>query len=190
MSEAAGAHAGTAILRQAGPWAAHSLFTNELVDQTVRAYLLFTSASCFADILSTRGRDQTLLLQVPLAQAAAFILPGLAHMRSCGLSLHCDPSHHVACQAFLTQDMSSGTARPAQDTCMAVAWQCEMCFGDKNDLHMVGTSGIGMPETLLLQGLGQKQGLGQLFRRMSKLAWGAPHDCGCLSACQFWATWA
>ena len=39
-----------------------------------------------------------------------------------------------------------------------------------------------MPETLLLQGLGQKQGLGQLFRRMSKLAWGTPHGCGRLSA--------
>ena len=52
----------------------------------MRAYLLFTSASCFADILSTRGRDQT----------------------------------------------------------------------------------------LLLQGLGQQQGLGQLFRRMAKLAWGEP----------------
>ena len=76
--------AGVAILRQSGPWAAQGLFTNELVDQSVRAYLLFTSANCFADILSTRGRDQT----------------------------------------------------------------------------------------LMLQGLGQTQGLGQLFRRMSKLAWG------------------
>ena len=35
----------------------------ELVDQTARAVLLFSSASCFADILGTRGRDVTLMLQ-------------------------------------------------------------------------------------------------------------------------------
>ena len=33
------------------------------MDQSARAFLLFASANCFADILGTRGRDITLLLQ-------------------------------------------------------------------------------------------------------------------------------
>lgn len=35
---------------------------NDLVDQSVRAWLLFTSAGCFSAILSTRGRDISLML--------------------------------------------------------------------------------------------------------------------------------
>lgn len=35
----------------------------ELVDQSIRAWLLFSSANCFADILGTRGQDVTLMLQ-------------------------------------------------------------------------------------------------------------------------------
>ena len=35
---------------------------NDLVDQSVRAWLLFAAAGCFSAILSTRGKDISLML--------------------------------------------------------------------------------------------------------------------------------
>ena len=35
---------------------------NDLVDQSVRSWLLFTSAGCFSAIVTTRGRDISLML--------------------------------------------------------------------------------------------------------------------------------
>ena len=57
-----GLHAGFAVLRQSGPWSARTYFMNDLVDQSIRAWLLFTSAGCFSAIMTTRGRDISLLL--------------------------------------------------------------------------------------------------------------------------------
>ena len=50
------------MLRQSGPWSARTYFMNDLVDQSIRAWLLFASAGCFSAILSTRGRDISLML--------------------------------------------------------------------------------------------------------------------------------
>lgn len=43
-------------------WSARSLFMNDLVDQSLRAVLLFSSAGCFRRVAETKGKDITHLL--------------------------------------------------------------------------------------------------------------------------------
>ena len=64
------------MLLKSGPWAAHSYFMNDLVDQSVRAALLFASAGCFQRVAESSGHDITHLLE------------GLGRERGLGLLFH------------------------------------------------------------------------------------------------------
>jgi hypothetical protein len=57
-------HTGVAEMKALSLGGAWTYFTTDLVDQSVRAWLLFSSAGCFQRVVKSQGHDITNLLVI------------------------------------------------------------------------------------------------------------------------------
>ena len=85
------------MLLQDGPWAAHTYFVNDLVDQTIRCVLLFSSAGCFRRVLDTQVPPLT---KVP----CAFLPRSMTSLDSSGIEACCTVIVSVTLQRCMPDD--------------------------------------------------------------------------------------